>query len=193
MLQNPRRRPAGRQPAATQLIDGQGLQPAHQPGTKIAQVAEQDLSAWRHRGPGIRERQATRSACRTTGSPGGQGLHASKPPRPTAPWDKSLENARSAPPPGVAAVRGIGADHPHLRPSRPVSRTQAGPRRTAGLRAFSPSFPLTQRHAVYVHNLEAGLRPMRRDWVGGGSLQVAGSRSCSREAPGHGTATSCWR
>ncbi len=74
---------------------------------------------------------ATRSACRTTGSPGGQGLHASKPPRPTAPWDKSLENARSAPPPGVAAVRGIGADHPHLRPSRPVSRTQAGPRRTA--------------------------------------------------------------
>jgi hypothetical protein len=22
---------------------------------------------------------------------------------------------------------------------------------TAGLRAFSPSFPLTQRHAVYVH------------------------------------------
>src|SRR4029077_4023879 len=58
MLQHLRRRPAGRQPAAMQLIDGQGLQPAHQPGTKIAQVAEQDLSAWRHRDPGIREGSA---------------------------------------------------------------------------------------------------------------------------------------
>jgi hypothetical protein len=64
---------------------------------------------------------------------------------------------------------------------------------TAGLRAFSPSFPLTQRHAVYVHDLEADLRPIRRDWVGRSSLQVAGSRSFSRMHPGHGTATSCWR
>jgi hypothetical protein len=48
------------------------------------------------------------------------------------------------------------------------------PRITAGLRAFSPSFPLTQRHAVYLHNLEADLRPIRRDWVGRSSLKVAG-------------------
>ena len=31
----------------------------------------------------------------------------------------------------------------------------------AGLRAFFPSFPLTQRHAVCLHNLEADLRPHR--------------------------------
>ena len=37
------------------------------------------------------------------------------------------------------------------------------PHVTAGLRAFSPSFPLTQRHAVYLHILEADLRPIRRD------------------------------
>ena len=48
---------------------------------------------------------------------------------------------------------------------------------SAGLRAFSPRFPLTQRHAVYLHNLEADLRPIRRDWVGQSSLQVPGSRS----------------
>jgi hypothetical protein len=58
--------------------------------------------------------------------------------------------------------------------------------RTAGLRAFFPSFPLTQRHAVYVHNLEADLRPIRRDWVGRSSLKVAGSRSSSRKHPATG-------
>ena len=57
---------------------------------------------------------------------------------------------------------------------------------TAGLRAFSPSFPLTQRHAVYLHNLEADLRPIRRDWVGRSSLKVAGSRSSSRKHPATG-------
>jgi len=57
------------------------------------------------------------------------------------------------------------------------------PHVTAGLRAFSPSFPLTQRHAVYVHNLEVDLRPIRRDWVGRSSLKVAGSRSSSRKHP----------
>jgi hypothetical protein len=159
--QHLRRRPAGRQPTAMQLIDGQGLQPAHQPGTKITQVAEQELSAWRHGGPGIRKRQATRSACRTTGSPGGQGPHASKPPRPTAPWDKSLENARSAPPPSAAAVRGIGADHPHLRPSRPAARTQAGPRRTAALRALPSGPPATLRNDRRLHRLPVRSFPGR--------------------------------
>src|SRR5580704_18441581 len=56
----------------------------------------------------------------------------------------------------------------------------------AGLRAFSPSLPLTQRHAVYLHNLEADLRPIRRDWVGRSSLKVAGSRSSSRKHPATG-------
>jgi hypothetical protein len=57
---------------------------------------------------------------------------------------------------------------------------------TAGLRAFSPRFPLTQRHAVYLRNLKADLRPIRRDWVGRSSLQVAGSRSSSRKHPATG-------
>ena len=55
------------------------------------------------------------------------------------------------------------------------------PRIAAGLGAFSPGFPLTQRHAVYLHILEADLGPIRRDWVGRSSLQVAGSRSSSRK------------
>src|SRR5580700_11131818 len=83
-----------------------------------------------------------------------------------------------------------GRPRPRRSPSsaRTTDRAvmQQLPRIAAGLRAFSPSFPLTQRHAVYVHNLEADLRPIRRYWVGRGSLQVAGSRSSSRKHPATG-------
>jgi hypothetical protein len=78
------------------------------------------------------------------------------------------------------------ADRPDLPPSGGGIIAPRYPIRSAGLRAFSPSFPLTQRHAVYVHNLEADLRPIRRDWVGRSSLKVAGSRSSSRKHPATG-------
>ena len=40
-----------------------------------------------------------------------------------------------------------GADHPHLRPSRPTSRTQPEPHRSAGQRTFSLILHVTERDA----------------------------------------------
>jgi hypothetical protein len=45
VLEQLQRRPAGRQPAAAQLVGGQGLQLGGQPGPEKIQVAEEDLLA----------------------------------------------------------------------------------------------------------------------------------------------------
>ena len=96
-------------------------------------------------------------------SPGGQGrTQASRPGRPPCinHWRRaSSATTRRRASAASAQITRICAE------DGPVSRTQAGPRRTAGLRASSPG-PATQCRAADVHNLEADLRPIRRDRVG---------------------------
>src|ERR1700722_10038609 len=70
----------------------------------------------------------------------------------------------------TAADQVAAARKAHLWRDRANCSVVQVPRRTAGLRAFSLRFPLTQRHAVYLHDLEADLRPIRRDWVGRSAL-----------------------
>ena len=161
MLQRLRGWPAGRQLAATQLIDGQGLQLAPQPALKVVHFGRAGPQRMTHRGLGSRRGKPPGPACRTAAERTGPTHKPAAPP--TDPWDKSLENARSAARPGLAAVPMHGADHPHLRPSRPTSRTQPEPRRSAmcagarGLRLLSVTgFPSACPRLGRVHGLPTG-------------------------------------
>jgi hypothetical protein len=83
---------------------------------------------------------------------------ASDPRCPSSPTLTGHNQASSA----VRVTRPAACRSPRSVPDPKAASKASWPRRTAGLRAFSPCFPLTQRNAVYLHNLEADLRPIWR-------------------------------
>jgi hypothetical protein len=147
------------EPAATQLIDGQGLPLAHQPGAKAVQVSKAGHRRMTAPGPGDlgktglqvslpHHRQLAHRAC--TCQPPALPLTI-----------KPLENARSAARPGVAAVRCMGADYPHLRPSRPRCHRRRPPRRPAATRC-SPC-PAGAEHWLSAAGPRPGQAALRQD------------------------------